>query len=127
MDFQTLINQFLPVLGQAGVTALAEQLKDLAASTGQPWQKILLNLTAEAVEKHGPKGIDLARDAIDDMIAKRPPQIDWANPRTASDLVAALQNAEADEKSAARDYFVKVGHVLGQILTATVKSIVASV
>lgn len=126
MDFQALLTQLLPVLGQVGVTKLSEQLRDLSSSAGAPWQKLVLNLFAEAVEAHGPQGVELARKAMDDLLAGKPPKIDWANPRTASDIVAMLQNAEANERSAARDFFVKVGNVFGQILAGVVKSFAAS-
>lgn len=125
MDFQKLIDSLLPVLGQVGVTALTNEFKDLAGNQDAPWKQAALNLLADAVQAHGMSGIDLARKAIDDLFDNKVPEIDWANPRTASDIVAKLQNAEADDKSKARDFFVKVGDSFGKLFAAIIKGLAA--
>lgn len=123
MDFQRLLDSLLPVLGQAGVDALAEALKELAADQDDDWKSTVLALVADAVEYAGPAGIELARAAIEDLFDDDAPDIDWANPRTASDIVAKLQNAEAGEKSAVRDWFTKFGEALGKIAMGLVKGL----
>lgn len=125
MDFQKLIDSLLPVLGQVGVDALTNEFKDLAGGQDAPWKQAALNLLADAVQAHGMAGIDLARKALDDLFDNKAPEIDWANPRTASDIVAKLQNAEADDKSKARDFFVKVGDSFGKLLAAIIKGLAA--
>lgn len=126
MDIQALITQLLPVIGQTGVDALSEQLDELSRDSDSVWQQTALTLLADAVDVHGMKGIDLAQKAIDDLFENKVPNIDWANPRTASDLVAKMQNAEADDKDAAREFFVKLGDVFGQIAAAMLKGFIAN-
>jgi len=126
MDFQQLLNSLLPVIGQAGVDALTETFKDLAEDKDKEWHGAALALLADAVDVHGMAGVELARKAIDALFENKVPEIDWASPRTASDFVAKLQNAEADDKGAARDYFAKVGDVFGQITAAMIKGLIAA-
>jgi len=121
MDFKNLLDSLMPVLGQTGIALLEADLKSLASEQDTPWKKAALALLADAVYKHGPAGIDLAHKAVMDLLENKVPEIDWADPRTASDLVAALQNAEADDKSAAKDFFHKTGNILGRVLGALVQ------
>jgi len=125
MNFQQLLNNLIPVLGQVGVDTLEDVFKDLAADQDEPWAQVALALLGDAVAAHGMAGIELARKAIDALFENKVPEIDWASPRTASDFVAKIQNAEADDKSSARDFFVKVGDAFGQIFAGIVKSLVA--
>jgi class 3 adenylate cyclase len=125
MDFQKLLDSLLPSLGQVGVDALAQEFQGLSEGQGQPWKKAALSLLAEAVETHGVAGVALAQKAIHDLFEDKVPMIDWASPRTASDIVAALQNAEADTKSAANDFFVKLGGSLGKILSGLIKGLMS--
>jgi hypothetical protein len=125
MDFQKMIDNLLPVLGQVGVDTLAEVFKDLAGDQDKPWKQAALALLGDAVAANGMAGIELARKAINDLFDKKVPEIDWASPRTASDIVAKLQNAEAGDKSAANDFFVKFGDSLSKILVTLVKGFVS--
>lgn len=126
MNFQQLLDNLLPIIGQVGVDALSEKFKNLAANASQPWAQAALSLLADAVQAHGMKGIEIAQKAIDSLLNNKVPDIDWASPRTASDFVAHLQNAEADDKSAARDFFVKMGDVFGQIFHGMIKGLVSA-
>jgi|APSaa5957512622_1039677.scaffolds.fasta_scaffold07029_4 hypothetical protein len=126
MDFQKIINSLLPQIGQVGVDALNDTFKDLAADQDTEWHAAALNLLADAVSVNGMAGIELARKAIDALFENEVPDINWANPRTASDFVAKIQNAEADDQSAARDFFVKVGDAFGQLFAGMVKGLIAS-
>ena len=127
MDFKQLLDSLIPVLGQAGVDALSETFKDLAAEQDKEWAQAALALLGDAIGSYGMAGIEMARKAIDSLLTNEKPVIDWANPRTASDFVAKLQNAEAEDKNAACEFFTKVGDVLGEILAGIIKGLVASV
>lgn len=121
MDFQKLLDTLIPTLGKTGVDALAREFQDLADAQGQPWKKAVLALLADAIEANGLDGVALAQSVIHDLFENKVPVIDWASPRTASDIVAVLQNAEADTKSATNDFFVKLGGGLGKILSGLIK------
>ncbi|MCA9559581.1 MAG: hypothetical protein KC583_13570, partial [Myxococcales bacterium] len=107
------------------VDELAEKLDELAAEAGEPWKRAVLALVADAVEQHGPAGLLLVQEVVDDLTAGKAPDIDWANPRTASDVVAQLQNAEAGRRSAARDFAARVGDVVGRLLVGIVRGLAA--
>ena len=123
MDMQSLLNSLIPLLGNAGVEALKEKLDDLSANQDAAWKATVLALLSDAVEENGPQGIALAQQAVEDLLNHKVPDIDWASPRTASDLVAQLQNAEADKASAVRDWFVKLGDVMALIGVGIVKGL----
>lgn len=125
MNFDALLKVLVAVLGQRAVDELAEKLDELAAEAGEPWKRAVLALVADAVEQHGPAGLLLVQEVIDDLAAGKAPDIDWANPRTASDVVARLQNAEAGRRSAARDFAARVGDVVGRLLVGIVRGLAA--
>jgi hypothetical protein len=126
MDFLKLVEQLVPILGPEAATALAEELRELISDESPAWQRSVLALVADAVEKHGIAGIQIALDQIEILLeGDEEPEIDWANLMVASDLVASLQNAEADRKSAARDFLARIGKVLGPILSGIIRGIIS--
>ena len=125
-DLQKFLNDLLPVLGDAGVAALKGELDDLAAGE-DGWQKAVLAFMANAVEEHGPKGIDIGMDYLNSVLAGGdPPNIDWADLEVASDLLAHLQNVEADAKSEWQDFLARLSHSLGVILGALIRGLVSN-
>lgn len=122
-DFAKMLEGLIPLLGQKAVDKLTEEFKVLAADQNDPWKQASLLLLAEAVEAHGPAGVALAQKAVHDLIDHKVPNIDWANPRTASDIVAKLQNAEAHDKTKADEFFAKVGQSMSTLFTALVQNL----
>jgi len=123
MNVEALLKMLVAVLGQKAVDALSEKLDEIVSEAGEPWKRAVLALLADAVDQHGPAGLVLVQQAIDDLADGKAPDIDWANPRTASDVVAELQNAEAGRRSAARDFAARVGDVLGALLVGLVRGL----
>ncbi len=126
MDFTKMLDGLLPALGQAGVDKLADELAILGANSDQAWKKATMALLTDAVEAHGPAGVALVQKAVQDIFDHEVPSIDWASPRTASDIVAQLQNAEAADQSATHDFLVQVGKVLGTVSAAVIKGLMAA-
>ena len=122
-DFlDVLTKQLVPVLGEKAVDAATKELTDLAGES-EGWKKTLLALTANAVEEFGPDGIQKALDVVEALRKNEVPKIDWADLGVASDILAKLQNAEADQKTAARDFMVKLSKVLGIFLAGIIKAL----
>ena len=122
-DFMdVLTKQLVPVLGQKAVDAASDELKELAGES-EGWKKTLLALTANAVEEFGPDGIQKAMDVVESLRKNEVPKIDWADLEGASDILAKLQNAEADQKNAARDFMVKLSKVLGIFLAGIIQAL----
>lgn len=126
MDLQALLNSLVPSIGQGAVDLLAEQLKDISHGANEAWQKTVLNLLAQAVEANGPGGIQMAMDAINSLFDGEEVVIDWADLETASDIVAQLQNAEADQKKAVNDYLTKITKALGVVLNGLIRGLITS-
>lgn len=122
-----LLDNLAPVLGEMGVKTLADKLQSLSAEATEPWKKTILALCANAVESAGLQGIDMAWKAVEDLVNDEPPKLDWADLEVASDVLARLQNAEADRKSEARDFFARVSTEIGAILGGLIKGLIASV
>ncbi len=125
MTLDDIFQVVLPILGPESAQELEAKLGGLSLPADKDWQKMALALVSDAVEKHGPEGIALAVQAVQDMMAGQPPKIDWADLRLASDIVAHMQNAEADHKREFNDYMVKIGKVAGIILATLIKSLVS--
>jgi len=125
MDFIKLIEQLVPIIGQRAADALAAEIKGLISDESPAWQKTILALVADAIEKHGVLGIQIAIKEIEKLLEGETPEIDWANLLVASDIVAMLQKAEAEKKTAVRDFLAKVGEVLGGILAGVIRGLLA--
>jgi len=104
-----------------------EALQDLALDSDDPTGKVVLSLLSDAVAQYGPMGIEMGQDAVRQLLAGKSPDIDWANPRTASDAVALLQNAERHQRKRAREASRKAGIILqtlgSLLLQAALKSL----
>ena len=128
MDLKKLADSLLPALGQAGVSALTDKVADLQAEAKEPWKKAALGMAGNAVAKYGPDGLKFAQGWMDELIkGEKVPDISWMDLDVASDVLANLQNAEADKKSAAKDYLAKVGEVAGEIGGAVIKGLLKSI
>lgn len=112
-DFASTLESLIPLVGNAAVAKAQEELDALASDADDPTKALVLSLMADAVENLGPEGVKVAKREINKLLRGETPKIDWASPRVASDMVAALQNAERAEKKAARQAVKKAGHVLG--------------
>jgi len=127
MDLQALVNTLLPILGQVGVDLLTKEVGDLTADAKEPWKKAILGLVANAVQTFGPQGVQVATDAINDLLNGEQPDISWADLDVASDILTHMQNAEADRTTAAKDFLAKVGKVLGMVFGGFLKGLLAAV
>lgn len=122
-----ILNELVPILGQVGVDALVDELNELTEGMDDAWKKMVMNLVVNAVENHGMEGIQLALGYINALMeGERIPEIDWADLRTASDVVAHLQNAEADRKSEVNDFMAKISAVLGKIVAGLLKGLLSN-
>jgi len=124
-DLSALLNNLLPVLGEAGVAALKGELDDLASGQ-EGWKKSILSLLANAVEEYGPEGVSIGMDAITKLLDGEVPDIDWTDLEVASDVLAHLQNVEADQKSKMEDFLAKLSHTLGKILGALFRGLLSA-
>jgi hypothetical protein len=126
MNWQEMIKTLVPMLGQAAVDELTDRLSELTKGTDDAWKEAVLMLMAEAVEKRGPLGVALAMSTINNLLEGKSPRIDWIDLRTASDVLAHLQNVEADRKKAVEDFVAQVSEIAGIALAAFLKGLIAA-
>jgi hypothetical protein len=127
MNFEKLLETLVPILGAEAVKALAKELEGLAKGASEEWQKAILQLIADAVRTNGPAGITLAMAAIQDLLNKKQPDMDWADMSTASNVVAQLENAEANQIESVKEFLAIVGNILGAVIMALVKGFIGNV
>lgn len=121
-NFKSLLDE----LGKLGMDKAGDALQDLYAKADTPWKKTVLALVEDAVEKYGPIGIEKAKDALDRISAGKSANLKFASLRVQSDVLALLQNAEADRRSEARDFLAMVAKTLGELIAAVIKGIIAA-
>lgn len=126
-DFSDALEGLVPIVGAQAVKLASDELDGLASDASDPLKAAVLSLISDAVSAHGADGIAMAQNAVKDLLdGGGTPDIDWASPRTASNLVAAMQNAEADRKSEAREMAQRFGHVMGKVGALLIKAAIAS-
>lgn len=114
-DFADVLDTLIPLVGGALVDKAKDEITKLSEDADDPTKQIVFALMAEAVGELGEDGLDIAEAEIKRLLNGRSADLDWASPRTASDAVALLQNAERDHKKKAKAAIAKAGKVFGTV------------
>jgi len=122
-DFADALRGLKDRLGDEGIESASAELDKLANKADSPWQASMVKMLADGVRKHGDEGLDLVVDQVDKMLAGKTHDFSFTDLRTASDVVAKLQRAEAERKTKVRTFMAKAANILGMILKAIVSSI----
>jgi hypothetical protein len=124
MSYKRKISSLTSKLGAEGVDKLADFMDSEAEKADEPWKSTLLDLLADASRRHGPTGFAMAQSAVERLLDGDAEDIRKVtkNLLIASNLLAQLQNAEADRKDRARKWLQAVGQTIGHILKAVVGS-----
>lgn len=125
MSYRRKISSLASKVGDEGVTKLAEVLDSEAKNADEPWKRTLLDLLADGARRHGPEGFEMAQGAVERMLDGDDKDIRKVtkNLLIASNLLAQLQNAEADRKERARQWLRAVGQTIGSVLKAVVGAV----
>ena len=121
--YRELLQEMFPKLGGRSLATADSALRDLQADADEPWKKAVVGTFADALEKHGPDGLKKAEEAIGSLIGGKEVDLDFVNLRTASDLLAVMQNLEADEKSKARDFTRRFGQSIGRFVGSILRGV----
>jgi hypothetical protein len=119
MSYKKKISHLATKLGDEGVSQLADVLDKEAEKADEPWKKTLLDLLAESTRRHGPEGFALAQNAVEGYLDKNNAtdiRRVSKNLLTASNLLAQMQNAEAEEKERLRKWLRALVQTLGKIV-----------
>jgi hypothetical protein len=123
MSYKKKLSPLVAKLGESGVDKLAGFFEDEAAKADEPWKRTSLDLLADAGRKHGPEGFKMAQEALERLLDKgegKDIRKMTSNLLLASNLLAELQNAEAEHKARVRKWLLAIGQTIGQILKAVV-------
>ena len=120
-----LVGALAPVVGEATANVLSEELGKMAADAEDPLNKAHLSMMTNAMKEHGAVGIQSVITAVTDLSAGK--QVDLTkitDLETASDLLAVMQNQEADRREAANDMLTQIGKSLGVVTSALVSGLI---
>ena len=125
MSYKKKLSGLASKLGEEGVGKLAGFLDSEAGKADEPWKRTLLDLLADGARRHGPEGFDMAQKAVERMLDGDDQDIRKVtkNLLIASNLLAQLQNAEADRKDRARKWLKAIGETIGTILKAVIGAV----
>ena len=110
-----LVEILLPIVGDKILEKVKEQVTKASEDSKDPIKRTILSLMAEATEEMGEKGLEIAEREIKNLLDGERADISWASPRTASDAVAILQNAEREHKKKAKAAIQEAGELFGTI------------
>lgn len=110
-----LVEILLPIVGDKILKKVKEQVTKASEDSKDPIKRTILSLMAEATEEMGEKGLEIAEREIKNLLDGKRADISWASPRTASDAVAILQNAEREHKKKAKAAIQEAGELFGTI------------
>ncbi len=125
-DIKDGVDDITSALAPKAVEEINKALEGIEVK--EEWQATLLGVVVDSVGTYGVAGIQKAKDLVWNLIEGKPFDQEAFNNlslRAQSDLVAQLQNKEADEQTAVKDFFAVVGNMLGGVLLAVVKGMVA--
>ena len=125
MSVDNALTALVPIVGKVLIEKTKKDLQELSDDASDPTKKLVFALTVNAIDQLGPEGIEVAKQAVEDLLAGKAPDINWANPRLSSDAVALLQNAEGLKKKKAQAALQKVGDVLGQLTIILIKALLS--
>jgi hypothetical protein len=89
----------------------------------EQWQKTIMSFIIQQIQTHGIEGLMFSIQALKDLVGGQVVNFNSVDLKTASDLLAELQNMEADKKKKINDFITKVGEVLGVLLVGILRGI----
>ncbi len=126
MDYTKKLARLTDDIGDTAVTELAKALQEKEDQSTETWEKALLGLAADGLEKFGPEGVRKASEALEGLL-EGTGDVKISDITTdlllASDLLASLQSAEADRKQKARAWLRLVGEVAAKITKGFVQGL----
>lgn len=104
------------------VERITAAVDDAARRASEPWQRTLVDLLVDALQRHGPEGVAIAEDAV---LAFLKESRRWPRGVTSflilSTFLAQLQNAEAAKKERVRRWLRAIAQNLGGLLVSVLR------
>lgn len=125
MSVKDRILDKFPEAAESGVDALAKELGRQADLADSPWKEAVIKGFEDSIVKNGADGIKYAKAILEDVVRGRAKDISKVTDdlATASDLLAELQDQEADRKRLKRKFIRNLGRSLLKVLETVGKTI----
>lgn len=93
--------------------------------SGTDWEQAVLRVVAGVLKEHGLDGVPLVGPFLDDLMDGKPVdlKVHGLSLREASDVLAALQNAEADRKKEVNDFLAVVSTTIGKVVSSLLSGV----
>jgi len=124
MKWDELLKNMVKSAGVVGMKKAEQAMNRLQGEMDEPWKRAIMDMVGDAVEKYGWEGVERVQEVVDQVAAGKAPDLSFASLKARSDVLAFMQNAEADEKSKARDFFSVVGQALGVVLKVVIRGLI---
>lgn len=119
-DFIRQLRNIRDRVGDDGIDALASALDEKADDANKGWQKAAVRALADAVRQHGPAGLDMALDRMEQALNGQAADFSFTSLRAGSDLLAELQNAEADKRKRIEGFLQLAANLIKKAILAAV-------
>ena len=122
-DIQPLIDALIAIAGEPAVQGLTDLLEGVGEGAEQEWKRVIFTTAAELMDQHGIQGLQMAVDMVESLVKgkKTDMNLEGLSLRTASDLLAQFQNAEADRRNKAKAFLSQFSKTLGSLLSGILK------
>ena len=119
-EFFKALRSLIGIVGESEIDQIADTLEAYGNDADKQWQKAVIKSIADAVRKNGADGLEMARDRLDDILDGKPGDLSFTSLRTGSDLLAELQNAEAEKRERIKGFVQLVFETIKEaVLAAT--------
>lgn len=119
-EFARALRNIKDKVGDDGIDKLAEVLEEKGDEADKGWQKAAVRALADAVRRKGPDGLDFAMEQIENALKGDDADFSFTSLRAGSELLAALQNAEADKRERIKG-FVQAAF---EVIKAAIKAVI---
>lgn len=122
MSYRRKLSNLSTTLGDEGVTQLVSLLDSEARKADEPWKRTLLDLLVDTLRAHGVEGLKITQGAVERVLDGDVKDLRKVtkNLLLASNLLAQLQNAEADRKERVRKWLRALMSTVGALLKAAI-------
>lgn len=118
--FKDGVDSVAGLLRDQGIPAVTSALQDLSDQATESWQKSLLKLGIGLVSDHGPEGLNLLQNLVEDLQNGKSVDLSPLSMQEASDFLAVMQRKEADTKNRVALYTTVVLETIAKALAVLI-------
>jgi hypothetical protein len=109
-------------IAATGKTELENKLNSLLDLEQDPLKRQILDLLVSGLENHGLEGINFVNSFLKNIYEGKAVDFTGLDLIVASDILATMQKSETAHQQAVLAYMTRISHVLGVILSLTLKN-----